>query len=173
MYLAATGTLPSLQSALANDLPIFDLESSRVNPILVSPEEICRHRNSLGRIGCALARDAKLVAGEWRRPDSLEISVVDRGMYNSEMGNAFAGYGQAIFMAGNGCSIDEAEIAKDAANRFAGASARTAEHLVKAILIRAECQPQATHDVKRLARRVESRDKKLAQRLRSLNGDTH
>ena len=56
------------------DLPLLDLaeiDPPAIDVAFISNEDIRRHRNLLGRLGCSLARDARPIAGSWspRRRD--------------------------------------------------------------------------------------------------------
>lgn len=154
------------------DLPLFDLDPEEVDLTFISDADIRRHRNRLGRLGCALTRDARPIAGSWRPPAGLKEPEMDPGTYLAEIENSLARFGEALLEARLALFKPSAAGAQVSAASFVNRSADAAEHLAKAMLLRNGRQPRAIHDLGRLADGIAAEDPDLAETVRSLDGQT-
>ena len=154
------------------DLPILDLWPEHVHPVFVSPQDIHKHRNHLGRLGCALARDARIIAGRWSRPANLDAPTMDVSMYDAMVLTSFARFQAALSRLANSCLEENAVNARVQANNFASCSADSAEHFAKALLVRNGHELRSTHDLAKLVAHVRSKDPVLAAKIEGLNGHT-
>ena len=152
------------------ELPIFGMAVERLDIVILSADEIRRHRNDLAHLGCALSRYAVTLAGTWRRPTGLKEPELNFDSYLTEIENSQAHIADALNQMRTG--LLEPARARAAAGRFVSGTADAAEHLVKAILLRRGIEPQKTHRLHELADMVSQRDPGLAERVRELNGDT-
>ena len=154
------------------DLPLFELNPQEVDVAFISDADIRSHRNLLGRLGCALAREARPIAGIWRPPEGLKEPEMDHGTYLAEIENSLARFGEALVEARLALLKPSAAGAQVSAGGFVNRSADAAEHLAKAMLHRNGHQPRAIHDLGRLADGIAAEDPELAASVRSLNGQT-
>ena len=160
---------------LPRDLPLLDLAEQHhpeMDVAFISEDDIRRHRNLLGRLGCSLARDARPIAGSWSPPAGLKEPEMDHGMYIEEISNSLSRFAEALGSALPGFRNSAAAAGQRAANKFVNRSADAAEHLAKAMLVRNGHEPRATHDLDRLANGIAAESPELAEAIRSLNGGT-
>ena len=157
------------------DLPLLDLaelDPRGIDVAFISDDDIRRHRNLLGRLGCALARDARPIAGSWRPPAGLKEPETDHAMYLAEIENSLRRFSEALIWAVSVFRKSSAVAAQNSAGSFVNGSADAAEHLAKAMLVRNGHQPRSIHDLGRLADGNADDDPDLAETIRSLNGHT-
>ena len=139
----------------------------------ISDDDIRLHRNLLGRLGCcALARDARPIAGIWRPPAGLKEPGMDHGIHRTEINNSLRRFSEALRSAFYVFFDSSAVATQDSAGSFVNRSADAAEHLATAMLVRNGHQPRSIHDLGRLAEGIASEDPELAKTVRSLNGHT-
>lgn len=66
------------------DLPILELSTENVDTVFISASDVRRHRNNLSHLGCALSRDAVVLAGDWERPKRLKEPELNDESYLRE-----------------------------------------------------------------------------------------
>ena len=157
------------------DLPLLDLaelDPLGIDVAFISDDDIRRHRNLLGRLGCALARDARPIAGSWRPPAGLKEPEIDHAIYVAEIKNSLARFSEALRSAFHALHNSSAAGSQNALDNFVNRSANAAEHLAKAMLVRNGRQPRSVFDLSRLAEGIATEDPELAKTVRSLNGHT-
>ena len=160
---------------LPRDLPLLDLAElhhPEMDVAFISGDDIRRHRNLLGRLGCSLARDARPIAGSWSPPAGLKEPEMDHQKYVEEIANSLRRFSEALRWAFAGFRDPTAVAAQGSADSFVNRSADAAEHLAKAMLVRNGQQPRSIHDLARLADGIASESPGLAEAIRSLNGHT-
>ena len=160
---------------LPSYLPLLDL-AERHHPSMdvafISDDDIRRHRNLLGRLGCSLARDARPIAGSWNPPTGLKEPKIDHGIYHKDIYNSLSCFNEALRSAWHGFRGSSAAAGQWTANGFVKRTADAAEHLAKAILVRNSHQPRSIHDLGRLADDIAAEASELAATIRSLKGHT-
>ena len=138
----------------------------------ISGDDIRRHRNLLGRLGCSLARDARTIAGNWSPPAGLKEPEMDHRKYVKGIANSLRSFSEALQLASEGFR-DRTEIeAEDSVDNFVNRSANAAEHLAKAMLLRHGTQPRKIHNLTHLADDIAAEFPELAEAIRGLNGGT-
>ena len=157
------------------DLPLLylaELHHPEMDVAFISDDDIHRHRNLLGRLGCSLARDARPIAGNWSPPTGLTEPEMDRMMYQEEISTSLLRFAEALRSALHARrSSTEAE-GQWTANTFVNKSADAAEHLAKAMLVRNCHEPRSIHNLDHLADDIAAVSPELAEAIRSLNGHT-
>ena len=157
------------------DLPLLDLAElhhPEMDVAFISDDDIHRHRNLLGRLGCSLARDARPIAGNWNPPPGLKEPEMDCEMYHDQVSNSLLCIAATLRSALHARRSSTAAAGQRAANSFVNRSAVAAEHLAKAMLVRNGHQPRSIHDLTRLADGIAAESPELAERIRSLKGHT-
>ena len=144
--------------------------------VWVLPESDLRHRaNALGSLAFEVARDGRLIAGRWERPRTEGIKVtIDVKSWKSDMGQALINARAAAASLASGVGLTDLDAAAGECDAFVSHSAASAEFLGKAALVRRLVETEPTHDINRLARRLERRRPEhadAAARLRELDGD--
>ena len=154
-------------------LPLLDLaglEPPEVDVAFISDSEIRRCRNLLGRLGCALAREARPIAGNWRPPEGIGEPQPDPEVYRNGIECALRSFGDAVESVYWSFGSSLAAKAQLSADDFADSSERCAKHLVRAILVRSGRQPRSMRSLGRLADGIAAGDPDLAAAVRSLKG---
>ncbi len=154
------------------DLPVLDLADDHVNIVFIADSEIRLHRNDLGHLGCALARDAVPLAGRWERPTGLKTPELDRNVYLMVITNALSHMNEALIELRIGLGASNPLSVQRQANFFVERTAIAAGHLAKALLLRHGHEPRRLHDLAGLSGAIAGKDPALAETLRSLNGLT-
>ncbi len=162
------------ESQLPDGIPLRELDGVDV---WVLPESDLRQRaNALGSLAFEVARDGRLIAGRWKRPQTEGIRVsIDVKVWKSNMGQALDDVHAAAASLDRVAWKEALDEAARACGRFVSCSADSAEFLGKAALVRRLVQPESTHNLDRLAKELENARPEhaaMAARLRELNGDT-
>ncbi len=148
-FLTRTGTRVSV---LPKGLPMDGLDCD-VQTLAV-PEELARRKAlSIGPVGRGIARDGKLLAGEWVQPDAEGKPYMEPDRYRRFINNALVYVQEAAGWVAEAC--EDGENADIHSEHFVARSADVAEHLAKAMLGRCGLDADWTHDVSRLAMQVE------------------
>ena len=158
--------------AIPDGLPIENLPWDV--QALAIPEELANRKAlSLGHVGRGVARDGKLLAGGWNRPDVKGDLAMESSRYERFAENASICIEAAVNhakSAGKGVAHSRGE---PTAAHFMARSANAAEHLAKAMLGRRGIDPDPTHDANRLANQAErAGHPELAESIRRLDGFT-
>lgn len=132
-------------------LDLADLEPPEVDVVFISDSEIRRCRNLLGRLGCALAREARPIAGSWRPPEGIGEPLPDPEVHRSGINCALRSFSDAVESVYWSFSSSSAAKAQRSADDFADSSERCTKHLVKAILVRSGRQQRSMRSLDRLA----------------------
>ena len=158
--------------AIPDGLPIGNLPWD-VQALAV-PEELARRKAlSLGHVGRGVARDGKLLAGGWNRPDVKGKPAMEPSGYESFAKNASIYIKVAATHAREAGDDGFHSGGEQIAAHFMARSADAAEHLAKAMLGRRGIDPDPTHDASRLANQAErAGHPELAESIRRLDGFT-
>ena len=153
-----------------------DLE--RVHPIMVNPESLDAHCNRGIRIESAIARQGKLLAGDWTPPrcrsEDLDVAAEDIG-YNLDIatGDLCSAFVALCNLAFSGRTYEP---------RIVEYSQQAAETLAKTMIAGFGLSPTAVHDLSALATQLENAyrgrvrgaeaRRRFAAAIRALDGDT-
>ena len=133
-------------------LDLADLEPPEVDVAFISDSEIRRCRNLLGQLGCALAREARPIAGSWRPPAGIGEPQPDPEVHRSGIECALSSFSDAVESVYWSFGSSSTAHAQRSADDFADSSERCAKHLVRAILVRSG-SAAAVHEKPRPPRR--------------------
>ena len=164
----------SSERRLPDGTPLRELDGVDV---WVLPESDLRRRaNALGSLAFEVARDGRLIAGRWERPQTEEGKVtIDIKFWESAMSQALSHARAAAASLDSVAWLTGLKAAAVECGAFVAHSAALAEFLGKAALVRRLVEAESTHDLSRLAQRLERKrpdQADTAARLRELDGDT-
>ena len=150
------------------DVPLEMLAERFHIQTLALPEGLLRRKcNAPGHIAYHIARQGRVVAGNWNRPVTEENPPMQEQEFNDWMDGSLA----HLVNAATQLTLVAAQGGVKETQLFVASSSQAAEHLVKAMLYRRGCDVPQTHDVQRLAERLA--DAVLQAQAVALNGDNH
>ena len=156
---------------------LFD-ELERVHPIVMNPESIEAHCNQGTRIESAIARQGRLLAGDWTPPrcrtEDLDVAAEDIGSnLNIATGDLCSAFVALCNVAFSGRTYEP---------RIVEYSQQAAETLAKTMIAGFGLSPTAVHDLSALATQLENAyrgrvrgaeaRRRFAAALRALDGNT-
>ena len=149
------------------DVPLEMLDERFHVQTLALPEALLRRKcNAPGHIAYHIARQGRVVAGNWNRPATEENPPMQEQEFTDWMDGSLA----YLVNAATQLTLVAAQGGVKETQLFVASSSQAAEHLVKAMLYRRGCDVPRTHDVQRLAERLA--DAELRAHAVALNGDS-
>ena len=153
-------------------LPIFDLGSYGVAVGFISERRIRAERNLLERVGCAMARQAKV----WRAIGVRRRICGSRkrigGAYWKNVHSSLAEMASGRWQIRSAMEGRVAFESQRDVERFLSNSSDCAEFVAKAVILRTHMEPQHTHDLGRMAGKFADDNPDLAEKILGLNGWT-
>ena len=152
-------------------------EHERVNAIVLRPEAIEEYRDRATRLEAAIARQGRLLAGTWSRPECrMEHLEMDPGEFREDQKVAIWDIQTAVTQLCN-AALD----GDDYVPNLVELSQKAAEGVAKSIVTGYGLTPTATHELNELATQLENayrgrrggeERRRFAQAIRALNGNT-
>ena len=152
-------------------------EHERVNAIVLRPEAIEEYRDRATRLEAAIARQGRLLAGTWSRPECrMEHLEMNPGEFREDQKVAIWDIRNAVTQLCN-AALDGDEYVPN----LVELSQQAAEAVAKSIIAGHGLTPTTTHELNELATQLESayrgrrggeERRLLAQAIRELNGNT-
>jgi len=150
----------------------------RVNPVVMQPESLEAHCNQGTRLESAIARQGRLLAGEWTRPpcriENLDVTPEDLG---ENLETAVRDL-RSVFLALCDAALD----GRSYVSKVVEDSQQAAEALAKTIIAGFGLSPVAVHDLNALAMQLENayrgriheseERRRFAAAIRALDGNT-
>ena len=168
--------LSRADSAVEQDACRLLGQHERVNAIVLRPEAIEEYRDRAARLEAAIARQGRLLAGAWSRPQCrMEHLDMEPNEFRREMEVAIRDIENAVTMLCD-AALDDDEYVPN----LVELSQRAAEAVVKSIVAGHGLTPIVTHELNELATQLENayrgrRDgeerRRFAQAIRALNGN--
>ncbi len=161
---------------LPQGLPVERLADTvnEVN-VVVRSERLLRERAGLvGSLDRCVARDGRLLAGAWNRPEPGREAQKDPQEWRRGMDASLSHVRKAFDCHAEARSRTDWVTAFDAYGDLVQESADAAKRLAKAVLVRRGVTPKRIRDVAELAGQLEAErgDSTMAARLRALDGVT-
>jgi len=152
-------------------------EHERVNAIVLRPEAIEEHRDRATSLEAAIARQGRLLAGRWSRPECrMEDLEMDPDEFRKDLEVAIRDIQSAVTLL-----CDAALDGDEYVPNLVELSQQAAEAVAKSIVAGHGLTPTATHELNELATQLENayrgrrggeERRRFAQAIRALNGNT-
>ena len=169
--------LSRADSAVEQDACRLLGEHERVNAIVLRPEAIEENRDQASRIEAAIARQGRLLAGTWSRPECrMESLEMDPDEFREDLEVATWDIQNAVTLL-----CDAALDGDEYVPNLVELSQQAAEAVAKSIVAGHGLTPTATHELSDLATQLENayrgrrggeERRRFAQAIRELNGNT-
>ena len=169
--------LSRAESAVEQDACRLLGEHERVNAIVLRPEAIEENRDQASRIEAAIARQGRLLAGTWSRPECrMESLEMDPDEFREDLEVATWDIQNAVTLL-----CDAALDGDEYVPNLVELSQQAAEAVAKSIVAGHGLTPTATHELSDLATQLENayrgrrggeERRRFAQAIRELNGNT-
>lgn len=169
--------LSRAESAVEQDACRLLGEHERVNAIVLRPEALEEYRDRAIRIEAAIARQGRLLAGTWSRPECrMEDLEMDPVEFREDLEVATWDLQNAVTLLCN-AALDGDEYVPN----LVELSQQAAEAVAKSIVAGHGLTPTATHELSDLATQLENayrgrrggeERRRFAQAIRALNGNT-
>ncbi len=142
----------------------------KIDCLQVPAEELRRKANALRHVACPIAREGRLLAGVWDRPEPGDAPRMEADEYAALLHGAVSRLDIAVGIAAAIPAVGgPRQDAADAAHHVA-ASADAAEYLAKAMLGRLGVDYRKTHSLDELAALFGDAHARLRDSVRALNG---
>ena len=152
-------------------------QHERVNAVVLTPEAICEYRDRATRLEAAIARQGRLLAGTWSRPECrTEHLEMEPDEFREDLEVAIRDIDNAVTQLCN-AALDGDEYVPN----LVELSQQAAEAIAKSIVAGHGLTPTTTHELNELATQLQNayrgrrggEERRLfAQAIRDLNGNT-
>ena len=152
-------------------------EHERVNALVIKPEALEEYRDRATRLEAAIARQGRLLAGTWSRPECrMEGLEMEPDEFRKDMEVAIWDIQNAVTLL-----CDAALDSDEYVPNLVELSQQAAEAVAKSIVAGHGLTPTATHEPNELATQLENayrgrrggeERRRFAQSIRALNGNT-
>ena len=169
--------LSRADSAVEQDACRLLGEHERVNAIVLRPEAIEKYRDRGTRLEAAIARQGRLLAGTWSRPECrMEDLEMDPDEFREDLEVAIRDIQSAVTLL-----CDAALDSDEYVPNLVELSQQAAEAVAKSIVAGHGLTPTATHELNELATQLENAyrgrrggegRRRFALAIRALNGNT-
>ena len=169
--------LSRAESAVEQDACRLLGEHERVNAIVLRPEAIEEYRDRATRLEAAIARQGRLLAGTWSRPECrMEDLEMDPDEFREGLEVAIRDIQNAVSLL-----CDAALDGDEYVPNLVELSQQAAEAVAKSIVAGHGLTPTATHELNELATQLENayrgrrggaERRRFAEAIRDLNGNT-
>lgn len=169
--------LSRAESAVEQDACRLLGEHERVNAVVLKPEAIEKYRDRATRLEAAIARQGRLLAGTWSRPECrMEHLEMEPDEFRKDLEVAIWDVQNAVTL------LCDAALDGDVyVPNLVELSQQAAEAVAKSIVAGHGLTPTATHELNELATQLENayrgrrggeERRRFAQVIRALNGNT-
>ncbi|MDE0522997.1 MAG: nucleotidyltransferase domain-containing protein [Boseongicola sp.] len=122
-----------------------------VNDLVIPEELVARKALCIGHVGHGIARDGRVLAGHWVKPETKGRPFMEAERYGRLMRTSLDMVERAIDATSKIGLSDDWERALTKADDFVACTADAAEHLAKAMLGRHGITPEHSHAIDKLA----------------------